>query len=73
LPKQFAMTERLTAGRKFHFAWRRLIQRFASVDEIANMVVYVASREASVTDGAAAAGRRWTGADHRIILVMQTR
>ncbi|MBR0711187.1 SDR family NAD(P)-dependent oxidoreductase [Bradyrhizobium liaoningense] len=30
-----------------------LIQRFASVDEIANMVVYVASREASATNGAA--------------------
>jgi NAD(P)-dependent dehydrogenase (short-subunit alcohol dehydrogenase family) len=30
-----------------------LIQRFASVDEIANMVVYVASKEASATDGAA--------------------
>jgi NAD(P)-dependent dehydrogenase (short-subunit alcohol dehydrogenase family) len=30
-----------------------LIQRFASVDEIANMVVYIASREASVTNGAA--------------------
>lgn len=30
-----------------------LIQRFASVDEIANMVIYVASREASVTNGAA--------------------
>jgi NAD(P)-dependent dehydrogenase (short-subunit alcohol dehydrogenase family) len=30
-----------------------LIQRFASVDEIANMVVYVSSREASVTNGAA--------------------
>lgn len=30
-----------------------LIQRFAHVDEIANMVVYVASREASVTNGAA--------------------
>ncbi len=30
-----------------------LIQRFASVDEIANMVVYVASRQASVTNGAA--------------------
>ena len=30
-----------------------LIQRFASVEEIANMVVYVASREASVTNGAA--------------------
>src|SRR4029079_6124383 len=30
-----------------------LIQRFASVDEIANMVVYVASREAAATNGAA--------------------
>src|SRR5689334_22339511 len=30
-----------------------LIQRFASVEEIANMVVYVSSKEASVTNGAA--------------------
>jgi len=30
-----------------------LLQRFASVEEIANMVVYVASREASATNGAA--------------------
>jgi NAD(P)-dependent dehydrogenase (short-subunit alcohol dehydrogenase family) len=30
-----------------------LIQRFASVDEVANMVVYVASKEASATNGAA--------------------
>lgn len=30
-----------------------LIQRFATVDEIANMVIYVASREAAVTNGAA--------------------
>ena len=30
-----------------------LIQRFATVDEIASMVVFVASREASVTNGAA--------------------
>src|SRR5882724_10464668 len=30
-----------------------LIQRFASVEEIANMVVYVSSREASATNGAA--------------------
>ncbi len=30
-----------------------IIQRFASVDEIANMVVYVSSREASATNGAA--------------------
>jgi len=30
-----------------------LIERFASVEEIANMVVYISSREASVTNGAA--------------------
>jgi NAD(P)-dependent dehydrogenase (short-subunit alcohol dehydrogenase family) len=30
-----------------------LLQRFASVEEIANMVVYVSSKEASVTNGAA--------------------
>ncbi|HXL13582.1 MAG TPA: SDR family oxidoreductase [Bradyrhizobium sp.] len=30
-----------------------LLERFASVDEIANMVVYVASKEASATNGAA--------------------
>jgi NAD(P)-dependent dehydrogenase (short-subunit alcohol dehydrogenase family) len=30
-----------------------LLQRFASPDEIANMVVYVASKEASATNGAA--------------------
>ncbi|MDA9498754.1 SDR family NAD(P)-dependent oxidoreductase [Bradyrhizobium sp. CCBAU 11357] len=30
-----------------------LLQRFASVDEIANMVVYVASKEASATNGTA--------------------
>ncbi len=30
-----------------------LVQRFASVEEIANMVVYVSSKEASVTNGAA--------------------
>jgi hypothetical protein len=29
------------------------LQRFASVDEIANMVVYVASKESSATNGAA--------------------
>jgi NAD(P)-dependent dehydrogenase (short-subunit alcohol dehydrogenase family) len=29
-----------------------LLQRFATVDEVANMVVYVASREASATNGA---------------------
>jgi NAD(P)-dependent dehydrogenase (short-subunit alcohol dehydrogenase family) len=30
-----------------------LLQRFATVEEIANMVVYVASKEASATNGAA--------------------
>jgi NAD(P)-dependent dehydrogenase (short-subunit alcohol dehydrogenase family) len=30
-----------------------ILQRFASVDEIANMVVYVSSKEASATNGAA--------------------
>jgi len=30
-----------------------LLQRFASVEEIANMVLYVASKEASATNGAA--------------------
>ena len=30
-----------------------LLQRFASVDEVANLVVYVASKEASATNGAA--------------------
>jgi NAD(P)-dependent dehydrogenase (short-subunit alcohol dehydrogenase family) len=29
------------------------LQRFATVEEIANMVVYVASKEASATNGAA--------------------
>jgi NAD(P)-dependent dehydrogenase (short-subunit alcohol dehydrogenase family) len=29
-----------------------LLQRFASVDEVANMVVYVSSRQASATNGA---------------------
>ena len=30
-----------------------LVQRFASVDEIANIVVFVASKEAAMTNGAA--------------------
>jgi NAD(P)-dependent dehydrogenase (short-subunit alcohol dehydrogenase family) len=30
-----------------------LLQRFISVEEVANMVIYVASREASATNGAA--------------------
>jgi NAD(P)-dependent dehydrogenase (short-subunit alcohol dehydrogenase family) len=30
-----------------------LLQRFASVDEVANLVVYVSSNQASATNGAA--------------------
>jgi NAD(P)-dependent dehydrogenase (short-subunit alcohol dehydrogenase family) len=30
-----------------------LLQRFASVEEIANMVIYVSSKQASATNGAA--------------------
>ena len=30
-----------------------LLQRFATVEEVANMVVYICSREASATNGAA--------------------
>jgi NAD(P)-dependent dehydrogenase (short-subunit alcohol dehydrogenase family) len=30
-----------------------LLQRFATVEEIANMVIYVASKESSATNGAA--------------------
>jgi NAD(P)-dependent dehydrogenase (short-subunit alcohol dehydrogenase family) len=41
--KQFFQQQRPTS----------LLQRFASVDEIANMVVYVASKESSATNGAA--------------------
>jgi len=41
--KQFFQQQRPTS----------LLQRFASVEEIANMVLYVASREASATNGAA--------------------
>jgi NAD(P)-dependent dehydrogenase (short-subunit alcohol dehydrogenase family) len=40
---QFVKTHRPTS----------LLQRFASVEEVANMVVYVASKEASATNGAA--------------------
>jgi NAD(P)-dependent dehydrogenase (short-subunit alcohol dehydrogenase family) len=41
--KEFIMTHRPTS----------LIQRFASVEEVASMVVYACSREASATNGAA--------------------
>ncbi len=43
------------AAAKFVKAFRptSLLQRFASVEEIANMVIYVSSKEASATNGAA--------------------
>jgi len=43
------------AGARFvrQFRPTSLLQRFASVEEIANMVLYVASKEASATNGAA--------------------
>jgi NAD(P)-dependent dehydrogenase (short-subunit alcohol dehydrogenase family) len=41
--KQFFQQQRPTS----------LLQRFATVEEIANMVVYVSSKESSATDGAA--------------------
>ena len=43
MAKEFVMTHRPTS----------LIQRFASVEEVANMVVYACSKEASATNGAA--------------------
>ena len=43
-----------------------LLQRFASVEEIANMVVYVASKEAAATNGAAHARRRRHRRYHRL-------
>jgi NAD(P)-dependent dehydrogenase (short-subunit alcohol dehydrogenase family) len=43
MAKEFVMKERPTS----------LLQRFASVDEVANMVVYVCSPQASATNGAA--------------------
>jgi NAD(P)-dependent dehydrogenase (short-subunit alcohol dehydrogenase family) len=54
LAKQNGQSEAEAAGQ---FVKRHrpssLLQRFASVDEIANMVVYVSSKEASATNGAA--------------------
>ena len=54
LAKQNGQSEAEAAGQfvKQHRP-SSLLQRFASVDEIANMVVYVASKEASATNGAA--------------------
>jgi NAD(P)-dependent dehydrogenase (short-subunit alcohol dehydrogenase family) len=54
LAKQNGQSESEAAGQfvKQHRP-SSLLQRFASVDEIANMVVYVASKEASATNGAA--------------------
>jgi NAD(P)-dependent dehydrogenase (short-subunit alcohol dehydrogenase family) len=43
MAREFVMTHRPTS----------LIQRFATVEEVANMVVYVCSMEASATNGAA--------------------
>src|SRR5580692_8427131 len=54
LAKQNGQSEAEAAGQfvKQHRP-SSLLQRFASVDEIANMVVYVSSKEASATNGAA--------------------
>src|SRR6201997_441231 len=54
LAKQNGQSEAEAAGQfvKQHRP-SSLLQRFASTDEIANMVVYVASKEASATNGAA--------------------
>ena len=43
-----------------------LIQRFASVEEIASMAVYVSSKEASATNGAALRGEGGDRPDHRL-------
>jgi NAD(P)-dependent dehydrogenase (short-subunit alcohol dehydrogenase family) len=54
LAKQNGQSEAEAAGQFFkQHRPGSLLQRFASVDEIANMVVYVASKEASATNGAA--------------------
>jgi NAD(P)-dependent dehydrogenase (short-subunit alcohol dehydrogenase family) len=45
--------EEAASGFVKQFRPTSLLQRFASVEEIANMVVYVASKEASATNGAA--------------------
>jgi NAD(P)-dependent dehydrogenase (short-subunit alcohol dehydrogenase family) len=54
LARQTGQSEEEAAG-QFVKQYRpnSLLQRFASVDEIANVVVFVASKEASVTNGAA--------------------
>ncbi len=44
---QWPRTSSRTSGRP------HLIQRFATVEEVANMVVYTCSKEASATNGAA--------------------
>lgn len=46
-------TEAMAAGFVKEHRSTSLIQRFASVEEVANMVVYVSSKEASATNGAA--------------------
>jgi NAD(P)-dependent dehydrogenase (short-subunit alcohol dehydrogenase family) len=54
LAKQSGQSEEEAAGRFVkQFRPTSLLQRFATVEEVANMVVYVASKEASATNGAA--------------------
>jgi NAD(P)-dependent dehydrogenase (short-subunit alcohol dehydrogenase family) len=54
LAKQNGQSVEETASRFIkQFRPTSLLQRFASVEEIANMVVYVASKQASATNGAA--------------------
>jgi len=54
LAKQNGQSEEEAASRFVkQFRPTSLLERFATVDEIANMVVYVASQQASATNGAA--------------------
>ena len=53
LAKQNRQSEEEAASQFVKHRSTSLIQRFASVDEIANTVVYVSSRQASATNGAA--------------------
>jgi NAD(P)-dependent dehydrogenase (short-subunit alcohol dehydrogenase family) len=54
LARQNGQSEREAAAMFVkHYRPSSLLERFASVDEIANVVVFVASKEASVTNGAA--------------------
>src|SRR6478735_8854135 len=53
LAKQSGQSEEAASQFVKQFRPTSLLQRFASVEEIANMVVYVSSKEASATNGAA--------------------